>query len=421
MAEVRPPLRIALFSPEWPPESAANGIVSYVSALREGLASLGVSTRVVTSALPAEARAEDLVDIDDAAPGSLATRLRRRLLGRFRPELGDALEGARQLELTLRSLQRSWPFDLFEAEESWGIAARAARLAAFPTVVRLHGPWFLNGAANAAPQGSVFAERNARERRLLASAFAVSAPSRDVLERSRRHFGLALEGARVLPNPSPDVPPGLRWAPRHESPPIVLFVGRFDRHKGGDLAIDAFREIGAALPSAELVFVGPDRGLADERGRTRSLEEYLAERVPDESVRRRVRRLGTRPPNEIAALRSRARVVVVPSRYEVFGMTAVEALACGVPLVASQVGGLGELLRSGENALCFAPGDATALARRVLEVLASPRLAAQLSAGGRRLFEERFAPAAVAADTLAFYTEVVARHRAARGRAGGAR
>lgn len=421
MAEAGSPLRIALFSPEWPPERAANGIVSYVSALREGLAALGASTRVVTSALPADERAEDLVDIEDAARAPLATRLRGRLLGRFRPELGAALEGARQLELALRSLRRRWPFDLFEAEESWGIAAGAARLAAFPTVVRLHGPWFLNGAANAAPRDAVFARRNARERRLLARAFAVSAPSHDVLERSRRHFGLALEGARVLPNPSPDVPPGLRWAPRHEDPPSVLFVGRFDRHKGGDLAIDAFREIGAELPDAELVFVGPDRGLADERGRIRHLEEYLAERIPDESLRRRVRRLGARPPAEVAALRRRARVVVVPSRYEVFGMTAVEALACGAPLVASQVGGLGELLRSGENALCFAPGDAAALARCIREVLASPRLAAQLSAGGRRLFEERFAPAAVAADTLAFYAEVVERHRAARGRAGGAR
>jgi len=412
MADAPRPLRVALFSPEWPPERAANGIVSYVAALREGLAARGVESRVVSSSVPPEARGPDVADLDDAAPEPPLARLRTRLLARARPDLAGSLCAARELEATLRTLHQSWPFDLFEVEESWGIGLRAARRAEFPTVVRLHGPWFLNGVANGARRGVAFAERDARERRLLAAAAAVSAPSHDVLERSRRHFRLALEPARVIPNPVRDVPPELRWAPQPEAPPRVLFVGRFDRHKGGDLAIDAFREIGAALPRAELLFVGPDRGFDDGRGRTFGLEEYLAERIPDPAVRSRVRRLGALPPGEVAALRGGASVVVVPSRYEVFAMTAMEALASGAPLVAARVGGLAERLRPGENALCFEAGDAGDLARRVREVLANPALAARIAAGGRRLFEQSCAPAAVAGEVQAFYGEVLARRRA---------
>ena len=413
MASAGRPLRVAYFSPEWPPSRSSNGIVSYTAAIREGLATRGVESRVVSSGVPAEARAGDIVDLADTP---LAPSLRRRLLARLRPDLAASLDAAREIEASLRALHASWPFDLFEVEESWGIGARAARLREFPTVVRLHGPWFLNGAVGGGPRDRAFAERDARERRVLRAAFAVSSPAEDVLERSRRHFRLPLAGAGVIPNPTRDVAPAQRWAPRPGEAPSILFVGRFDRHKGGDLAIDAFREVAADVPAAELLFVGPDRGFADAGGRRWSLEAYLADRIPDSGVRARVRRLGALPRREVDALRRRASVVVVASRYEVFGMTAVEALAAGAPLVAAEVGGLAEMLRDGESALTFAAGDASALARRLREVLASPSLAARIAAGGRRLFEARYEPVTVAEQAVAFYEGVVTRHRAASGR-----
>jgi glycosyltransferase involved in cell wall biosynthesis len=193
----------------------------------------------------------------------------------------------------------------------------------------------------------------------------------------------------------------------------VLFVGRFDRHKGGDLAIDAFREIGAAHHAAVLWFAGPDRGLADSRGGTTGLAAYLAERIPDPAVRARVKVLGAQPRAEVDALRSRARLVLVPSRYEVFGMTAAETLAAGAPLVAADLGAFREMVRSGEEALLVPPDDAKALARAALELLAAPDRAARLGEAGRRRFEASYAPPAVAAAALAFYRDAAFRHRGA--------
>ena len=106
------------------------------------------------------------------------------------------------------------------------------------------------------------------------------------------------------------------------------------------------------------------------------------------------------------------------AKIPLVGMAIRDALASGAPLVAARVGGLAETLRSGENALCFEAGDAGDLAQCVLEVLANPGLAARIAEGGRRLFEQRCAPAAVAGEVLGFYGEVLERRSAVRARAG---
>jgi D-inositol-3-phosphate glycosyltransferase len=87
------------------------------------------------------------------------------------------------------------------------------------------------------------------------------------------------------------------------------------------------------------------------------------------------------PPTEVAAWMRAADVVVVPSRREPLGLAAVEALACGTPVVASSVGGLREVVRDGENGLLIPPEDPGALAA-ALGRLADNGLRARLGAAG---------------------------------------
>jgi glycosyltransferase involved in cell wall biosynthesis len=411
LAQEDRPFRVVFLAPEWPPERSTNGIVSYVGAMREGLAACGAQSRVLSSGVPADARGADVVDLDDVRPRAL-TALALGIAARFRPELAAARDAEAAIARALHALHARWPFDAVELEETWGFGLAACRARAFPTLARLHGPWFLNGAAVGAPRDRVFAARDRREGRFVARAAGVSAPSADVLERVRAHFGLPLGAARTIPNPVRDPGADARWRPRAEEPPAVLFVGRFDRHKGGDLAVDAFRAIGAAHPGVELWFAGPDRGLTDARGGTVGLAAWVAERIPEPAVRARVKVLGARPRAEVDALRSRARVVLVPSRYEVFGMTAAEALAAGAPLVAADLAAFREMVRAGEEALLVPPDDAPALARAVLDLLANPDRAARLGAAGRKRFEASYAPPAVAAAALAFYRDAAVRHAA---------
>src|SRR5262249_5703059 len=147
--------------------------------------------------------------------------------------------------------------------------------ASIPICVRLHGPWFLNGTVQGIREDREFRRRVVEEGQAIAAADAVTASSGDVLERTRAYYGLALEDAEVIHPPTAPVPPGEQWRPEACDPAQVLFIGRFDRHKGGDLIIEAFGRVLREVPQAQLCFVGPDHGCRDASGRRWGLEEFL--------------------------------------------------------------------------------------------------------------------------------------------------
>jgi glycosyltransferase involved in cell wall biosynthesis len=107
---------------------------------------------------------------------------------------------------------------------------------------------------------------------------------------------------------------------------------------------------------------------------------------------------------ELVELFGSAQVAVVPSLYEGFSLPAVEAMACGTPLVASAAGALPEVVGpDGETALHVPPGDPEALAAAVGRLLDDPELAARIGAAGRARVVERFTWRAVAEATVRWY------------------
>ncbi len=115
------------------------------------------------------------------------------------------------------------------------------------------------------------------------------------------------------------------------------------------------------------------------------------------------------PDHELAGLLGSASVAVVPSLYEGFSLPAIEAMACGTPLVATTGGALPEVVGAdGDTGLLVEPGDAGALALAIGRVLDDPALAAQLGERGRARVLERFTWAAAAAATADVYREAIA-------------
>lgn len=108
--------------------------------------------------------------------------------------------------------------------------------------------------------------------------------------------------------------------------------------------------------------------------------------------------------------------MVLPSRYEPFGIVALEAAAAGAPLVASTAGGLGELVVDGETGVSFAPGDVAALAAAVGRVLADPQAAASRARAARARLGVDFDWARIAAGTATVYGLATAGERAELGR-----
>ena len=162
---------------------------------------------------------------------------------------------------------------------------------------------------------------------------------------------------------------------------MLGFVGRLVDQKGCDVLIQAMPKILAQHPDTRLRVVGD--------GEQRQRLEDLAERL---DVSRAVEFVGYRPMS--AALMDELDIVVVPSRYEPFGIVAVEAMASGRPVVASSVGGLSEIVADGKTGLLVPPGDADRLAAAVSRLLDLPDVRAAMGAAGKQRVAERFSPLA---------------------------
>lgn len=404
---------VTLVSPAWPPGNQANGIITYVQYLRSGLQQLGIECTIATKQRfsgddakligSAESSLAHLLKLAARAGWRVFPRTAAKVLSRL-----DTMDGFRRLERETR-------FDILEMEESFGFPQWVAGAVAAPIVVRLHGPWLIVGAALGAANDAEFHDRVTAEGLGITAAAAVSAPSRHVLERVRQHYGLELPNAAVIPNPGPEPCPGEAWDPRRAEPGNVVFVGRFDRVKGGDLAIDAFALLADRIPSLRLTIAGPDNGVVDDSGKRWAYADYVQAKIPP-NHRHRIEFLGRVDQSAISDLRRRASVVISASRFENFPMTVLEAMSQGCPLICPDCGGVPEIVENEANGLLFPAGDAHALAERIESLVGSTDRAAQLGAAALIRYRERYLPRQVAGQTLEFYREVRQRHLARKGR-----
>ena len=215
---------------------------------------------------------------------------------------------------------------------------------------------------------------------------AILASSDDERLQLGRLYGAEPERVEVVP-PGVDhelFSPGDRRAARAllglGPGPVLLFVGRIQPLKGADVAI----ETAARLRSdAVLLVVGGPSGIegAAECRRLVALAE-------DRDLTDRVRFVPPQPHGRLAAYYRAADICLVPSRTESFGLVALEAAACGTPVVAAAVGGLQTLVDDGVSGFLVPGRDADAFARCAAALLADPARAAQMgeaaTAGTRR-------------------------------------
>lgn len=178
-------------------------------------------------------------------------------------------------------------------------------------------------------------------------------------------------------------------------PAVLLHASNFRRLKRVGDAVVALAEVLRAR-SAVLLLVGdgPDR-------------EGVEKLVVALGVERHVAFLGER--SELGSLLALADLFVLPSEQESFGLAALEALACGVPVVASGVGGLAEVVRDGETGRLVAPHDPHALAGAVLGLLADEPARVAMGRAARADALARFRPEPVVARFEEIYREVLDR------------
>jgi D-inositol-3-phosphate glycosyltransferase len=174
---------------------------------------------------------------------------------------------------------------------------------------------------------------------------------------------------------SPGDRSGARVALGLDGRPTVLFVGRIQPLKGLTVAVRALTEL--ADRSTQLLVVGGPSGSDGPAELQRSLAL-----IEEHGLSDRVRFVEPQAHHRLSTFYRAADVVVVPSRSESFGLVALEAAACGVPVVASDVGGLRSLVDDGVTGHLVESRDPVAFAARIDALLADPGRAAAMGAAG---------------------------------------
>jgi glycosyltransferase involved in cell wall biosynthesis len=388
-----------MLSWEFPPR-VIGGIARHVDELSRALVGAGLEVDVLTAHHPGAPTEETLM------PG-----LRVLRAGPAPVEPLDFVCDIHQLDFGL--LQRfigaecrhqfGARYDLIHAHE-WlvGFAARALRFGLdLPLVATIHATeWGRNGGIHTPMQQYI----HSVEWMLAYDAWRVICCSHAMEEELEAALQVPADKLCVIPN---GVEPKRlrcsgsetkraqlrrRWARDDER--IVLFVGRLVREKGIEVLIDAMPEVLSAHPEAKLVVAG---------GGPR---DHLAARAKRCGLGQKVAFAGF-VSDELADLYAVADVAVFPSLYEPFGIVVLEAMAAGVPVVTSDIGGFKEVVRHGATGLQTWASNSRSLAWGIKQVLGDAALAARLRRRGQQEVAARFRWDGIAEQTMGVYEEAL--------------
>ena len=184
----------------------------------------------------------------------------------------------------------------------------------------------------------------------------------------------------------------------------LLFVGRVSPEKGVHVLLEAFKNVIEKYPDAELEIVGPQGipplesivGLSDEtkikelaRFYSGSYHSYLQDGLCL-GLSSQVSFIGSVPHLALPRYYSNADILINPSLYEAFGMTLVESMACQVPVIATRVGGMVEIVEDGKSGVLVEPDTSSALAEAILNLLSDEDLRKSMGIAARKRAVELF-------------------------------
>ncbi|HEY49458.1 MAG TPA: glycosyltransferase family 1 protein [Dehalococcoidia bacterium] len=257
-----------------------------------------------------------------------------------------------------------------------------------------------------------FSHRIAEELRLFKSVHAQTLTSNEEIEQIEELYGFRPPRAEFIP-PGVDVHQFVPLAEGEREieteiplPEKYIFVvSRISRIKGHDLLMPAFLRVAQEVPDVYLVIAGgsktPD---AEETEVMLGVKHF----VEANGLSGRVHIVGGIPHDDLPPYYRQAQLFILPPRYEPFGMTALEAMACRTPAVISKFSGVQEAFTSGVDCLVVDPFQSEEYARAIISLLRDRTLAAKLAQAGREVVLREFSWEAIAEKHLAFYRKYMA-------------
>ncbi|MBI3812842.1 MAG: glycosyltransferase family 4 protein [Nitrospinae bacterium] len=446
-------MNILFLSKEYPPETGWGGIGTYVYNIAHALSERGHTIYIISLSYKSSPEYKEQrigkgsIHIHRIRPVRFPTPVLNRL---FFKSL-EIIKFNIAVILKIRELLKTESFDIIESPEwrSEAFLLSFLKLRGIPLVIKCHSPSILlneiynppspplttspSPPSKGGDKGEVKGGMGGldsrfvdwMERTAARNADLVASPSKNLAGIISEKMGIKREGIRIIPNPldtetfSPiplnkggevvislaPCPPCLlpAGAGLPLAPFKVLFVGRLDRLKGAHIFAEAIPIILRDVHDASFVMVGRDTNTGPDNS---SMESYIKNIIPQE-IQNRVIFTGNVERTALVDYYRESDVCVVPSFYENFPNTVLEAMSCGKAVVASNTGGIPEVIEDGVSGLLAKTGDARDFAEKIIGLLEDDTLRENMGANARKRIEERYAKNVVAREVENVYRELI--------------
>lgn len=392
-------MRIALLSFEYPPETGFGGIGTYAWYQARALAKLGHEVHVLagatdTTTLRSSAH-DGLTVFRFRADGGWMRQLKR--LDRHRLWwTKNRLENGWCMHLGLKELRRRFEYDVVEMPECGGEGLLINWLQRAKTVMKFHSPAELIM--------STYDVRKADQRACswvekvgIRGAGAFTSCSKFLADEVRTKMGVRrpidviYNGIDLeLFDAEEQIDARAKFGlPRDK--PVIFFAGRMEKRKGIHLCPEIVESI---LKKHDVAFAFAGSDLFGV------MEKELLPRIRSQQLKGSIHYLGKLTLQEVGSCLRQSDIYFIPSLWENCPYSCIEAMAAGRAIVASDAGGLPELIQDGENGLIARSGEAPEFVRQLERLLADRALRERLGAAARRSVEQRYTDVGIAQQSL---------------------
>lgn len=388
-------MNILFLSKDYPP-NLIGGVGVYVLEMSRLLAKMGHKVYVITQAVEYPCKYIDC--------GVMVFRVkpqRLKFLDIIRSKLPatiERLEYSYAVAKKMKELMRRYKIDIVESSEArfegfWHfLFSRNPKL-----VIKLHTPESVALKLDNVYPDLDFRVRSALEKWWINKADKIIGLTQAIKDLVARYYNISSNGMPIVPNPI-DID---FFKPREhkiaKSNPVVLYAGRLEFRKGVHVLMRAIHRVLKKIPEAKFIFIGKDSGM----------KPYLINKIKDTNSSENVLIIEGMPRYKLKEFYQESSLCVLPSLWENHPYTCLEAMACGKPVIATNIGGYPEIIQNGFNGFLVEAGSSKELAEAILKLLSDATLCENLGKNARKTIESRYRSVEIAQRMVSIYSELL--------------
>jgi glycosyltransferase involved in cell wall biosynthesis len=401
-------MKIALINSEYPTPSGSDhgGISTYTNTLANLLAQRGHTIHVLTRS--GDHASESIPSVRFHQFGFMKSRnYLSRFISRFSNNpLVWEMGHARGVTRLLTEIAHKDGLDIVEFPEYGGLACCYRLGKKIPSVLTFHTPSELVDTINGIQPSKQTRLHYLLESRAIERATAFKSPSNALKKWVCEHYGLSDSQITTLRNPFDAGPlQKIKWAAGNSKKFEILFSGRLERRKGAELLLHCIKDILSISPAITITIAGET-----EIGNAQNYRHAI-ERILSPAERVRVWFPGPLTYTQLLPLYYNSSLFLFPSLFENSPYALLEALAAGLPVVATACSGIVEIITHGENGLLFSPDNRTELVSRISDLFNNHDLALSLGRNAVATIKHVYDPDKIIDLHCAFYQSVITGNR----------